>query len=76
MAEWACPSRPEGKAKTDEEVAEVVSKWTHIPVAKMLESEKAKLLQMEDAMHERIVGQSQAVTAVCNAIRRSRSGLS
>lgn len=61
---------------TDEEIAEVVSKWTHIPVAKMLESEKAKLLQMEDAMHERIVGQSQAVTAVCNAIRRSRSGLS
>lgn len=61
---------------TDEEVAEVVSKWTHIPVAKMLESEKAKLLQMEDALHQRIIGQSQAVTAVCNAIRRSRSGLS
>lgn len=61
---------------TDEEIAEVVSKWTHIPVAKMLESEKSKLLQMEDALHNRIVGQSQAVTAVCNAIRRSRSGLS
>lgn len=61
---------------TDEEIAEVVSKWTHIPVAKMLESEKAKLLQMEDALHNRIIGQSQAVTAVCNAIRRSRSGLS
>lgn len=60
---------------TDEEVAEVVSKWTHIPVAKMLESEKEKLLQMEEALHERLVGQSQAVTAVCNAIRRSRSGL-
>jgi len=61
---------------TDEEIAEVVSKWTHIPVSKMLESEKEKLLQMEDALHHRIVGQSQAVTAVCNAIRRSRAGLS
>lgn len=60
---------------TDEEVAEVVSKWTHIPVAKMLESEKDKLLHMEDALHKRIIGQSQAVTAVCNAIRRSRAGL-
>lgn len=60
---------------TDEEVAEVVSKWTHIPVSKMLESEKEKLLHMEDALHKRIVGQSQAVTAVCNAIRRSRAGL-
>jgi ATP-dependent Clp protease ATP-binding subunit ClpB len=60
---------------TDEEVAEVVSKWTHIPVSKMLESEKVKLMQMEDALHKRIIGQSQAVTAVCNAIRRSRAGL-
>jgi ATP-dependent Clp protease ATP-binding subunit ClpB len=60
---------------TDEEVAEVVSKWTHIPVSKMLESEKEKLLHMEDALHSRIVGQKQAVTAVCNAIRRSRAGL-
>lgn len=60
---------------TDEEVAEVVSKWTHIPVAKMLESEKDKLLHMETALHQRIVGQSQAVNAVCNAIRRSRAGL-
>lgn len=60
---------------TDEEIAEVVSKWTHIPVAKMLESEKEKLLKMEDALHKRIIGQSQAVTAVCNAIRRSRAGL-
>lgn len=61
---------------TDEEIAEVVSKWTHIPVAKMLESEKTKLLEMENALHKRIVGQSEAVKAVCNAIRRSRSGLS
>ncbi len=61
---------------TDEEIAEVVSKWTHIPVAKMLDSEKDKLLHMEDVIRERIIGQSQAVTAVCNAIRRSRAGLS
>lgn len=61
---------------TDEEIAEVVSKWTHIPVSKMLESEKTKLLHMEEALHKRIVGQNQAVTAVCNAIRRSRAGLS
>jgi ATP-dependent Clp protease ATP-binding subunit ClpB len=61
---------------TDEEVAEVVSKWTHIPVSKMLESEKDKLLHMESALQRRIIGQSEAVTAVCNAIRRSRAGLS
>lgn len=60
---------------TEDEVAEVVSKWTHIPVSKMLESEKEKLLQMENALHKRIIGQSAAVTAVCNAIRRSRAGL-
>lgn len=60
---------------TEEEIAEVVSKWTHIPVSKMLESEREKLLQMETALHKRIIGQSQAVTAVCNAIRRSRAGL-
>lgn len=60
---------------TDEEIAEVVSKWTHIPVSKMLESEKEKLIHMEDALHHRIIGQSEAVNAVCNAIRRSRAGL-
>lgn len=60
---------------TDEEIAEVVSKWTHIPVSRMMESEKEKLLHMEDALHKRIIGQSQAVDAVCNAIRRSRAGL-
>ncbi len=61
---------------TADEVAEVVSKWTHIPVSRMMESEKEKLLKMEEALHQRIIGQSQAVTAVCNAIRRSRAGLS
>ncbi|MEJ2604765.1 MAG: ATP-dependent chaperone ClpB, partial [Gammaproteobacteria bacterium] len=61
---------------TEEEVAEVVSKWTGIPVSKMLEGEKEKLLQMEDALKRRVVGQDEAVVAVSNAIRRSRAGLS
>ena len=61
---------------TDEEVAEVVSKWTGIPVSKMLEGEKEKLLQMEQALSKRVVGQTEAVHAVSDAIRRSRAGLS
>ncbi|MGI9232905.1 MAG: ATP-dependent chaperone ClpB [Woeseiaceae bacterium] len=61
---------------TDEEVAEIVSKWTGIPVSKMLEGEKEKLLQMESVVQERVVGQNEAVTVVANAIRRSRAGLS
>lgn len=61
---------------TEEEIAEVVSKWTGIPVAKMLEGEREKLLQMESALHERLIGQNEAVDAVSNAIRRSRAGLS
>jgi len=61
---------------TDEEVAEVVSHWTGIPVAKMLEGEKDKLLRMEQVLHEHVVGQDEAVDAVASAIRRSRAGLS
>jgi ATP-dependent Clp protease ATP-binding subunit ClpB len=61
---------------TEEEVAEVVSKWTHIPVSKMLEGEREKLLHMEEALHKRVIGQDEAVSAVANAIRRSRAGLS
>jgi len=61
---------------TDEEVAEVVSKWTGIPVAKMLEGEKDKLLRMEQHLEARVVGQSEAVQTVSNAIRRARAGLS
>jgi ATP-dependent Clp protease ATP-binding subunit ClpB len=61
---------------TEEEVAEVVSKWTGIPVSKMLESEREKLLQMEEALGRRVVGQDEAVKAVSDAIRRSRAGLS
>jgi ATP-dependent Clp protease ATP-binding subunit ClpB len=60
----------------EEEIAEVVSKWTGIPVSKMLEGERDKLLKMDDALHESVIGQDEAVTAVANAIRRSRAGLS
>ncbi len=61
---------------TDEEIAEVVSKWTGIPVSKMLEGERDKLLRMESELMQRVVGQDEAVGAVANAIRRSRAGLS
>ncbi len=61
---------------TDEEIAEVVSKWTGIPVSKMLEGERDKLLRMEDALQKRVVGQGEAVRVVSDAIRRSRAGLS
>ncbi|AGY91424.1 protein disaggregation chaperone [Spiribacter curvatus] len=61
---------------TEEEVAEVVSKWTGIPVSKMLEGERDKLLRMEEGLGERVIGQSEAVAAVSDAIRRSRAGLS
>src|SRR5690606_31148314 len=61
---------------TEEEVAEVVSKWTGIPVSKMLESEKEKLLGMEKFLERRVVGQTEALETVANAIRRSRAGLS
>jgi ATP-dependent Clp protease ATP-binding subunit ClpB len=59
-----------------EEIAEVVSRWTGIPVSKMLEGEKEKLLRMEEELHRRVVGQDEAIAAVSNAIRRSRAGLS
>lgn len=61
---------------SDEEIAEVVSKWTGIPVAKMLEGERDKLLRMEENLGQRVVGQSEAIKAVSDAIRRSRAGLS
>ena len=61
---------------TDEEIAEVVSKWTGIPVAKMLEGEKDKLLHLEDELHKQVVGQHEAVNTVSNAVRRSRAGIS
>lgn len=79
----ASATQAEGKAMkllrnkvTDNEIAEVLSKATGIPVSKMLEGEKDKLLRMEDVLHKRVIGQNEAVVAVANAIRRSRAGLS
>ena len=60
---------------TDAEIAEVLARWTGIPVARMLESEKEKLMRMEEHLHKRVIGQDEAVEAVANAIRRSRAGL-
>ena len=60
---------------TEDEIAEVVAKWTGIPVTKMLEGERDKLLRMEDALHQRVMGQNEAVKAVSNAVRRARAGL-
>ncbi len=60
---------------TEEEIAEVVSAWTGIPITRMIESERAKLLVMEERIHERLIGQDEAVEAVSNAVRRNRSGL-
>ncbi|KAG0926955.1 hypothetical protein G6F32_013030 [Rhizopus arrhizus] len=61
---------------TDEEIAEVVSRWTGIPVNKMLEGERDKLLRMEEVLHNRVVGQEEAIKVVSDAVRRSRAGLS
>ena len=63
------------EAVTPEDIAEVVAKWTGIPVKRMLESEREKLLRMEDALHKRVVGQDVAIEAVADAVRRSRAGL-
>ena len=64
------------EAVTPEDIAEVVARWTGIPVNRMLESEKEKLLRMEEALHKRVVGQNRAIDAVSDAVRRSRAGLS
>ncbi|MDH3926088.1 MAG: ATP-dependent chaperone ClpB, partial [Xanthomonadales bacterium] len=61
---------------TEDEIAEVVSRWTGIPVSRMLEGERDKLLRMEESLHQRVIGQDEAVSAVSDAIRRSRAGLS
>ncbi len=60
---------------TDQDIAAIISKWTGVPVSKMLEGEMAKLLNMEERLHQRVVGQEEAITAVSNAVRRSRAGL-
>ncbi|HEX3508965.1 MAG TPA: ATP-dependent chaperone ClpB [Candidatus Dormibacteraeota bacterium] len=65
------------KEEVDEEdIAEIVSRWTHIPITRLMEGEVAKLIQMEERLHHRVIGQEEAVAAVANAVRRSRSGLS
>ncbi|MFN0020196.1 MAG: ATP-dependent chaperone ClpB [Pirellulaceae bacterium] len=78
-AEKPAPKKPERrllrKEVTEDEIAEVVSAWTGVPVSRMLETERAKLLVMEERLHQRVVGQDEAVIAVSNAVRRSRSGL-
>jgi ATP-dependent Clp protease ATP-binding subunit ClpB len=61
---------------TEEDIAEIVAKWTGIPVSKLMEGEVAKLIKMEERLHERVIGQEEAVSAVANAVRRNRSGLS
>ncbi|AFZ58618.1 ATP-dependent chaperone ClpB [Anabaena cylindrica FACHB-243] len=61
---------------TESDIAEIISKWTGIPISKLVESEKEKLLHLEDELHHRVVGQAEAVTAVADAIQRSRAGLS
>ena len=60
---------------TDEDIAQIISKWTGVPVSKMLEGEMQKLLTMEESLRERVVGQESALVAVANAVRRSRAGL-
>ena len=60
---------------TPEDIAEVVSKWTHIPVTKMLQTERDKLINLEDELHKRVIGQDHAIEAIANAVRRSRAGL-
>ena len=73
--EGPAPKRLLRQVVGPEEIAEVVSQWTGIPVSKMMETEKAKLIKLEDRLHQRVIGQDEAVDAVANAVRRSRSGL-
>ena len=60
---------------TSEDIADVVSRWTGIPVSKMLQSEREKLLHLEEELHKRVIGQDEAIQAVSDAVRRSRAGL-
>ena len=61
---------------SEDEIAAIVSKWTHIPVSKMLGGERDKLLSLEASLHQRVIGQDEAVSAVCRAVLRARAGLS
>jgi len=75
LAEKSSEKRMLKEEVTEEDIAEVVAKWTGIPVSKMLESEKQKILRMEQELRKRVVGQEEAVTAVCSAVKRSQAGL-
>ena len=75
LAEIQATSKMIKEEVTVEEIADVVSKWTGIPVTKMIESEREKLLRLEEELHKRVVGQEEAITAVADAVRRSRAGL-
>ena len=75
LAEIQATSQMIKEEVTPEEIAEVVSKWSGIPVTKMIESEREKLLRLEDELHKRVVGQEEAIIAVSDAVRRSRAGL-
>ena len=79
-AEKALHERPAGKRLlneevTEEDIAQVVASWTGIPVSRMLEGERQKLVQMEERLQQRVIGQREAIVAVANAVRRARSGL-
>ena len=76
LAELQADSRMLKEEVDEEDVAEIVSRWTGVPVSRLMEGEMAKLVRMEDVLHERIIGQDEAVAAVAKAIRRSRAGLS
>ncbi|MBT8369716.1 MAG: ATP-dependent chaperone ClpB, partial [Deltaproteobacteria bacterium] len=75
LAELQTSSKMLKEEVDDEDVAEVISRWTGIPVSKMLEGEREKLVRMEEGLHKRVIGQNEAVQAVSNAVRRARSGL-
>jgi ATP-dependent Clp protease ATP-binding subunit ClpB len=75
LANQASDKRMLKEEVTEEDIAEVVAKWTGIPVSKMLESEKQKILRMEEELRKRVIGQGEAITAVCNAVKRSQAGL-
>jgi ATP-dependent Clp protease ATP-binding subunit ClpB len=75
LAAESSPSRLVQNEVTEEHIAQVVSKWTNIPVARLLTGERERLMKMEDEIRKRVVGQDEAVSALCNAVRRNRAGL-
>src|SRR3546814_3873918 len=76
LAELQSESRMLKEEVDEEDVAEIVSRWTGVPVSRLMEGEMAKLVRMEEVLHQRVIGQEEAVEAVAKAIRRSRAGLS